>query len=200
MSTFNQFKAPDKGDLVAHIHVQDFGVIKIRLFPEITPKTVENFATHSKNGYYNGVTFHRVMQDFMIQGGDPQGNGTGGESIWGDSFEDEFNQDAFPYNGSLCMANRGFNTNGSQFFIVELENADDSFIGQMERASYPAEVIENYKQHGGTPWLYFKHTVFGQVFEGQDIVKRIARVPVSSPMTNKPKDDVIIEKIDIIEL
>ncbi|MDF2820529.1 MAG: putative peptidyl-prolyl cis-trans isomerase [Clostridiales bacterium] len=181
--SFNQFKAPEKGDLVAELHVQ-----------------VENFATHSKNGYYNGVTFHRVMQDFMIQGGDPDGNGTGGESIWGESFEDEYDDNAFPYCGALCMANRGPNTNGSQFFIVELENVDTGSIGQMERADFPAEVIENYKTHGGTPWLFYKHTVFGQVFEGQDIVKRIARVPVTSPMTNKPKEAVVIEKVDIIEL
>lgn len=196
---FNQFAAPNKGDVTAELHVKGFGVIKIKLFPEIAPKTVENFTTHSKNGYYNGLTFHRVMQDFMIQGGDPNGNGTGGESIWGNSFEDEFNELVFPYNGALCMANRGPNTNGSQFFIVDLENVDDGFVSQMERADYPTDVIENYKAHGGTPWLFYKHTVFGQVFEGQDLVKQIARVPVSSPMTNKPVEPVIIEKIDILD-
>src|SRR5690606_26359618 len=98
------------------------------------PKTVENFTTHAEKGYYNGVSFHRVIKDFMIQGGDPTGTGSGGESIWGGDFEDECTQEAFPYYGSLCMANAGPHTNGSQFFIVELKAPDDRFLKQMERA------------------------------------------------------------------
>ncbi|MBQ9859757.1 MAG: peptidylprolyl isomerase [Clostridia bacterium] len=94
------------------------GDIHIRFFPEAAPKAVENFLTHAKNGYYNGLTFHRVIKDFMIQGGDPKGDGTGGENIWGsEGFEDEFDQKLMNIYGSLAMANSGKNTNGSQFFI-----------------------------------------------------------------------------------
>jgi len=95
------------------------GAIKIKLFPEFAPKTVENFLGHAKSGYYNGIIFHRVIQDFMIQGGDPTGTGMGGESIWGDSFEDEFSDKLFNLRGALSMANAGPNTNGSQFFLYK---------------------------------------------------------------------------------
>ena len=112
-----QLSAPQKGDTLAVMHT-NMGDIKIKLFPEKAPKTVENFVTHSKNGYYNGLKFHRVINDFMIQGGDPRGNGTGGESIWGGSFKDEFDPELHNLRGALSMANSGPNTNGSQFFIV----------------------------------------------------------------------------------
>lgn len=97
----------------------DMGSITIRLFPQFAPKAVENFTTHAKNGYYDGLTFHRVIEDFMIQGGDPAGNGTGGESIWKAPFEDEFTDVLHNFRGALSMANSGANTNGSQFFIVQ---------------------------------------------------------------------------------
>ena len=95
------------------------GPIKIKLFPEQAPKTVENFLTHAENGYYDGIIFHRVIEDFMIQGGDPTGTGMGGESIYGNTFEDEFTMDLFNLKGALSMANAGPGTNGSQFFIVQ---------------------------------------------------------------------------------
>ena len=97
----------------------NYGTIKIRLFPKVAPKAVENFKTHVENGYYDGLTFHRVIEGFMIQGGDPIGNGTGGESIWGKPFEDEFDINYHNFRGTLSMANAGPNTNGSQFFIVQ---------------------------------------------------------------------------------
>ena len=93
------------------------GDMKFNLLSDAAPKAVENFVTHAKNGYYDGLIFHRVIKDFMIQGGDPTGTGCGGESIWGKPFEDEFSIDARNYYGSLSMANSGTNTNGSQFFI-----------------------------------------------------------------------------------
>ena len=111
-----QLEAPEEGETVAIMHTS-MGDICIRFFPEGAPKTVENFLTHARNGYYNGLTFHRVMKDFMIQGGDPKGDGTGGESIWGGKFNDEFNAKLLNIRGSLSMANSGANTNGSQFFI-----------------------------------------------------------------------------------
>ncbi|EAC6410623.1 peptidylprolyl isomerase [Listeria monocytogenes] len=170
------------------------GTFRIKLFPEIAPKTVENFVTHSKNGYYDGLIFHRVIPEFMIQGGDPDGRGTGGESIWGESFEDEFSTEAFNLRGALSMANAGPNTNGSQFFIVQKPDMPADMLGQMEQAGFPVEIIEAYKQ-GGTPWLDGRHTVFGHVIEGMDVVDEIANLPTG--MQDKPVNDVVIEKINI---
>ncbi|MEE0897523.1 MAG: peptidylprolyl isomerase, partial [Acutalibacteraceae bacterium] len=116
-----QLKPIGAGDTLATIKT-NMGEIKVKLFPEGAPKTVENFTTHAKKGYYNGLIFHRVIKDFMIQGGDPTGTGMGGESIWGDSFEDEFDVKLHNIKGALSMANAGPNTNGSQFFIVQADN------------------------------------------------------------------------------
>ncbi|WJV31196.1 peptidylprolyl isomerase [Rossellomorea sp. AcN35-11] len=173
------------------------GTIKIKLFPEQAPKTVENFITHSKNGYYDGLKFHRVIKDFMIQGGDPNGNGTGGESIYGESFEDEFSPELFNLRGALSMANAGPGTNGSQFFIVQKGDMDPQFEEQMKSAGFPAEIIEAYMKNGGTPWLDQKHTVFGQVIEGMDIVDDIANVEVGA--NDLPNEDVVIESIKVVE-
>ncbi|HWK24460.1 MAG TPA: peptidylprolyl isomerase [Ureibacillus sp.] len=173
------------------------GAIKIKLFPEHAPKTVENFLGHAKSGYYNGIIFHRVITDFMIQGGDPTGTGMGGQSIWGNSFEDEFNENLFNLRGALSMANAGPNTNGSQFFIVQMEHTPNNMIAQMEQAKYPKEIIEEYAKVGGTPWLDFKHTVFGHVVEGMDVVDKIANV--EKDMRDKPLEDVKIESITVIE-
>ncbi len=193
----SQLTAPVKGDTVA-IMTTNRGVIKIRLFPEQCPKTVENFTTHAKNGYYEGIIFHRVIDNFMIQGGDPTGTGRGGESIWGDSFEDEFDLNLHNIRGALSMANAGPNTNGSQFFIVQAGAVDGNLMGQMEMIGekmFPADCIADYKKVGGTPWLDFKHSVFGQVYEGMDVVDAIAATKVD--MLDKPFDDVVIEKIEI---
>lgn len=111
-----QLEAPAAGEEVAVMHTSK-GDITMRFFPEAAPKTVQNFKEHAKSGYYDGLTFHRVIENFMIQGGDPKGNGTGGESIFGDKFEDEFDQKLLNLNGAVSMANSGPNTNGSQFFI-----------------------------------------------------------------------------------
>jgi len=152
------------------------GAVKIKLFPEFAPKTVENFLGHAKSGYYNGIIFHRVIQDFMVQGGDPTGTGMGGESIWGDSFEDEFSDKLFNLRGALSMANAGPNTNGSQFFIVQMKHLPSDMLRQLQGAGFPEEIIEAYAKNGGTPWLDHKHTVFGHVVEGMDIVDKIADV------------------------
>ncbi|KAI1087447.1 hypothetical protein F5B19DRAFT_475467 [Rostrohypoxylon terebratum] len=125
-----------------------YGDIHIRLFPDAAPKAVENFVTHSKRGYYNNTIFHRVIRKFMIQGGDPLGDGTGGESIWGKEFEDEFSTLRHDKPYTVSMANAGPNTNGSQFFITTEK----------------------------TPWLDNKHTVFGRAVQGLDVIHRIENV------------------------
>ncbi|MFH0827174.1 MAG: peptidylprolyl isomerase [Candidatus Omnitrophota bacterium] len=122
------------------------GVIEVKLMPEVAPKACENFKGLAEKGYYNGVIFHRVIKGFMIQGGDPTGTGTGGESLWGESFEDEVTpQVTFDKVGLLAMANAGPNTNGSQFFITTAK----------------------------TPWLNMRHTIFGEVISGYDAVQKI---------------------------
>ncbi|MFJ7922520.1 peptidylprolyl isomerase [Lysinibacillus fusiformis] len=173
------------------------GAVKIKLFPEFAPKTVENFLGHAKSGYYNGIIFHRVIQDFMIQGGDPTGTGMGGESIWGDSFEDEFSDKLFNLRGALSMANAGPNTNGSQFFIVQMKHLPSDMLRQLQGAGFPEEIIEAYAKNGGTPWLDHKHTVFGHIVEGMDIVDKIA--DVEKDPRDKPLEDVKIESITVFE-
>lgn len=176
------------------------GDMEFVLFPQVAPKAVENFVTHSKNGFYNGLIFHRVIQDFMIQGGDPTGTGMGGESVFGKNFEDEFSLDARNYYGALSMANAGPNTNGSQFFIVQAKSVPENLLSQMEQLTengFPQEVIENYKTVGGTPWLDFHHTVFGQLINGADVLDSIAAVKCGA--NDKPLDDVIINEIVITE-
>lgn len=170
------------------------GDIKIQLFPEQAPMTVENFVRLAQKGYYDKTIFHRVISDFMIQGGDPKGNGTGGTSIWNHLFEDEFSRGLFNLRGALSMANSGPNTNGSQFFIVQNKNMPKRYIKQMEPAGYPKEIIHAYKQ-GGTPWLDGRHTVFGQVIDGMDVVDEIAKV--KKDKMDKPLEDVVIITIDI---
>ena len=170
------------------------GEIKIQLFPEQAPMTVENFIRLAQKGYYDGTIFHRVISDFMIQGGDPEGNGTGGESIWGHPFEDELSRELFNIRGALSMANSGPNTNGSQFFIVQNKNMPKRYIKQMEPAGYPKEIIHAYKQ-GGTPWLDGRHTVFGQVITGMDVVDKIAKSKKDKMDT--PLEDITIESIQV---
>ena len=241
-----QLEMPSDKDQVAVLHT-NMGDIAIRFFPEGAPKAVENFITHAKNGYYNGVTFHRVMNDFMIQGGDSEGDGTGGESCWGGKFEDEFNAKLLNLRGALSMANSDVNTNGSQFFINQKkpngQTADQlksqysytalynqmmaqyaqgvQIYGEYFTSQYPDvdafieakdgiypdsrlvpdEVWELYAKHGGNisldgAWRATKgHTVFGQVFEGMDVVDAIAAVQTGT--NNKPVASVVIESVDI---
>jgi cyclophilin family peptidyl-prolyl cis-trans isomerase len=147
----------------------NMGTIKIELFPGQAPKTVENFTKLAEKGYYEGIIFHRVIDKFMIQGGDPTGTGSGGESIWGKAFGDEFSPDLrFDEPGYLAMANSGPNTNGSQFFITVVP----------------------------TPWLNDHHTIFGKVIDGMDVVYDISKVKTSKP-GDKPLEDVKIINVKI---
>lgn len=192
-----QLERPQAGDTVAVMHTS-LGDVSIRLFANLAPKTVENFVTHAKNGYYDGLTFHRVINGFMIQGGDPTGTGCGGESIWGFPFEDECTVELRNFRGALSMANAGPNTNGSQFFIVQAPSVDDRLIVQMRKLAdqgYPDAATDAYTEVGGTPHLDFRHTVFGQVFEGMDVVDAIAAV--ETDRSDKPLTPVTIQSIDI---
>lgn len=149
------------------------GNIEVELRPDLAPKAVENFITHSKNGYYNGLIFHRVIKNFMLQSGDPTGTGRGGESIWNKPFEDEFAANAvFDKPGILAMANAGPNSNGSQFFITTVP----------------------------TYWLNGRHSIFGYVTKGMDVVKKIENVPTSGQYGgDKPLSEQKILSITIKE-
>lgn len=170
------------------------GTVKIQLFPAQAPKTVENFVGLIEKGYYDGIIFHRVISDFMIQGGDPTGTGMGGESLWGDSFEDEFSDEVFNLRGALSMANAGPNTNGSQFFIVQASRVPANMLRQL-KGLVPDEVVSAYGEQGGTPWLDKRHTVFGYVIEGMDVVDDMAKVRVN--YADKPLEDIKIIKATI---
>lgn len=185
------------GDAVAVLRTS-MGDVTIRLFAQEAPRAVENFTTHARNGYYDGLKFHRVISGFMIQGGDPLGNGTGGESVWGRPFEDEFTPELHNLRGALSMANAGPNTNGSQFFIVQANEVSPDLLAQMKQLTdrgFPQDCIDDYAALGGTPWLDYKHTVFGQVTDGMDVVDAIAAVPVDG--RDMPLEDVVIRSVEI---
>ncbi|GAB4283174.1 MAG: peptidylprolyl isomerase [Opitutales bacterium] len=147
------------------------GPIELKLFEAIAPKACENFETHVRNGYYNGIIFHRVIQDFMIQGGDPTGTGRGGESIWKKPFADEFDKSqTFDRKGILAMANAGPGTNGSQFFITT----------------------------AATPWLTNRHTIFGEVVDGYPVVESIEASETDGQ--DRPKADQVIKRAYVKEV
>ena len=194
MSQFPQLNEVNEKNPLVTVHTNQ-GDFTLELFPEVAPKTVENFVTHAKNGYYDGVIFHRVIEDFMIQGGDPAGTGMGGESIYGRTFEDEFSREAFNLYGTLSMANAGPNTNGSQFFIVTAKQVPAQMLKQLKDGGWPEEIIEEYAKVGGTPWLDHRHTVFGRVIEGMDVVLKIEGVERNAQ--DRPLEDVVIESMDV---
>ena len=172
------------------------GDMRIKLFPEHAPKTVANFIALSKDGYYDGVIFHRIIKDFMIQGGDPTGTGMGGESIYGESFEDEFSEELYNVRGALSMANAGPNTNGSQFFIVQNQHLPYS-KKEIARGGWPEPIAEIYAEQGGTPHLDRRHTVFGQLADEASYEVLDAIAGVETGAMDKPVEDVVIQTIEI---
>ena len=172
------------------------GDMRIKLFPDHAPKTVANFIALSKDGYYDGVIFHRIIKDFMIQGGDPTGTGMGGESIYGQSFEDEFSEELYNVRGALSMANAGPNTNGSQFFIVQNQHLPYS-KKEIARGGWPEPIAEIYAEQGGTPHLDRRHTVFGQLADEASYEVLDAIAGVETGAMDKPVEDVVIETIEI---
>ena len=172
------------------------GDMRIKLFPDHAPKTVANFIALSKDGYYDGVIFHRIIKDFMIQGGDPTGTGMGGESIYGESFEDEFSEELYNVHGALSMANAGPNTNGSQFFIVQNQHLPYS-KKEIARGGWPEPIAEIYAEQGGTPHLDRRHTVFGQLVDAESFAVLDAIAAVETGAMDKPVEDVVIKTIEI---
>lgn len=194
-----QKEMPAVGEKIAVIKT-DKGDIKVRLFPEEAPKAVENFVTHAENGYYDGLIFHRVIKDFMIQGGDPKGNGTGGESIWGEKFDGGVSDKLCHAAGAVAYANSGSTaTDGSQFYIVtgEVYSEDDLKSLELRGMKFTDEAKKIYSTVGGTPWLDGGYTVFGQVFDGLDIIFDVQNVETDS--NDKPYESVVIESMKVAE-
>lgn len=227
-----QLEEPAKGEEIAVMTMKTGEVIKIRFFPDEAPKAVYNFKLHAIQGYYDGLTFHRVMENFMIQGGSPDGTGTDGVSVWDQDFEDEFAGNLVNIDGSLSMANRGPATNGSQFFInctntpvqsslwSQYEQAFEEFqevykenkeyidsnpnLKTLDMDKVTEEYKALYEAQGGNVHLdgaYSTngtgHTVFGQVFEGMDSVYALSQAE-TDPNNDKPLEDMVIEKVEIV--
>ncbi len=203
------YTAPAEGEEIVIIKVKDYGEIKIKLFPELLPEACENFTTLAKDGYYDELIFHRVIEGFMIQGGDPKGDGTGGASCWGGKFDGGVSEQLIHVPGALAYANSGAtSTNGSQFYIVTgapmtQEDLDyyesEDFAAAMRLTydiHYTKEAEELYKEHGGAPHLDGGYTVFGQVIEGLDIVYAISQTEVLAA-NSKPKQAVYMESVTV---
>jgi len=197
-----QFNDVPAGAEVALIETS-MGDITVALYPEFAPKAVENFLALTHSGYYTGLKFHRVVNNYLIQSGDPTGTGTGGESSFKDEsgnkvgFAQEHSLNLWNFKGAVGMAPSGDGTNGSQFYIVQNSVLEDETLTKMEEAAFPKKVIDKYKEIGGAPWLDGKNTVFGYVIDGMDILEEIASVEVDE--NRVPVEDVIITQITIIE-
>jgi cyclophilin family peptidyl-prolyl cis-trans isomerase len=206
------FNAPEIGEKIAVITVKDYGTIKVQLFPEAAEKGVENFIGLSEMDYYNELIFHRVIKNFMNQGGDPRGDGTGGQSMWGGEFDGGIPAGLYHFSGAIAYANSGStSTDGSQFYIVNTDpgytycggyqDADGNVqvITDLDESgiSMPKNVADKYREVGGVPMLDGSYTVFGQVFEGMDVVRAIGDVATNAD--DKPLTQVLIEDISIVE-
>jgi len=220
-----QNQLPNRGDTIAILHT-NMGDITIRFFPEETPKAYENFVTHARNGYYDGVIFHRVIENFMIQGGDPEGTGMGGESIWGEGFGAEFSRDLRHFRGALSMAQSAMpNSIGSQFFIVRNQNYEqftppqvmgtfqhardnqDEFIDTDPEGNrvymhelVPLDKILAYERYGGTPHLDLVFNQGGHTVFGQ-VIRGMevvdAIAEVEVGANDRPVSEVIIERVTV---
>jgi len=216
-----QATSPNPGDTIVTLHTT-LGDITLRLFPEEAPMAYANFVIHAREGYYDGLTFHRVIEDFMIQGGDPEGTGEGGQSVWDQGFGTEFSRNLHHFTGALAMARTSFpDSIGSQFYIVQGSTIDEFMLAEFElllnyqdeilgidwdgnnvyvRDIFSTDTIHAYMRYGGTPHLDLAvsetgSTVFGQVIAGMDVVNAIAALEVDD--RDKPVTDVIIQRVTV---
>ncbi len=193
------FTAPKEGEEIIVMTIKDYGDVKIKLFPEQADKGVENFKGLTEKGYYDGLIFHRIINNFMIQGGDPMGTGMGGESMWGSKFDGGTSKELTHLAGAVAYANSGAtSTNGSQFYIVTGKKYDEASLTQLSQAygmTFDDETMKLYETLGGTPWLDGGYTIFGQVFDGLDIIFDIQGVATGA--NDKPQKDVVIEKVSV---
>lgn len=190
-----QFTQPQTGDLVAIMETSR-GQVCFILYPKLAPLAVENFTTLAQLGYYNGTEFHRVIKDFIVQGGDSTGTGTGGESIWGHPFTVERSSSLHHYSGALGMATSK-DGNQSQFFVVctPQNYLTEEALETMRAAGISEEVVDAYRQAGGAPFLDNTSTVFGQVYSGMDVIDKIAAT--STDEDARPKTAITVDSVSI---
>jgi len=208
-----------RGEMLGILHT-NMGDVTLRFFPEEAPIAVANFIAHARNGYYDGLVFHRVIPDFMIQGGCPNGTGGGGESVWGGRFGTEISPNLRHFRGAVAMAHAGPGTIGSQFYIVQNTQLDPNYVRELNallqhqdepiailpdgtrvyiRDLHPPDGLEHFIEYGGTPhldWIWNAsgpHPVFAHVIDGMDVVDAIANAPQGAG--NRPVEDIIIESI-----
>ncbi len=206
-SSVKNFTTPEIGDDIIIMKFQGYeGEVKIRLFPEYAELGSENFVGLSEKGYYDGLTFHRIMADFMIQGGDPLGTGTGGESLWGDKFDGGTDPNVIHASGAIAYANSGSTaTNGSQFYIVTGEKYTKDYLDQIAAyngSQFSDDAAEVYSTTGGAAFLDGSYTVFGQVYQGLDIIYAVQDLPVHqgnafSSEVSTPDEPVVLEYVKV---
>lgn len=200
-SDIANYTLPESGEEIVVMTIKDRGTVKIKLFPDLMPRACANFAGLAVQGYYDGLSFHRVIADFMIQGGDPEGTGRGGESVWGGRFDGGTSDYLYHVKGALAYANSGATIyDGSQFYIVVGQVfTDDEVFDKYKNSdfNYTEKAKSAYFEDGGTPWLDGDYTVFGQVFEGLEIIEDVCN-NTAVDSSDKPLDDVIIEKIELV--
>ena len=193
-----QFQAPAEGDPIA-IFNTSAGEVRAVLYPDVAPMAVENFTRLAQEGYYNGTSFHRIVSGFVVQGGDASGSGTTGSTIWNNNpYPKEISDQLHHYSGALCAAfSPDESVSGlSQFYFVQAHpGITDEQKTQLAEAGYRQEVIDAYAAAGGTPYLDYTDTVFGQIYEGMKVVDEIASVAVDE--NNRPTEDVILNSVTI---
>ncbi|MBQ9082300.1 MAG: peptidylprolyl isomerase [Clostridia bacterium] len=198
-----QYTMPEEGAEIAVIHTS-MGDITVRFFPEQAPKAVKNFLGLAKEGYYNGTKFHRVINEFMIQAGSPNGDGSSGESIYGKGFETETSPLLHHLHGALAMANTGLpDSNQAQWYIIQYNGLAMDYQGdrlaQKQKTDpvygYTQKVIDSYKNDGGVPGCDGRYTVFGQVISGLDVVDRIGRMRTDE--NDRPVEDIIVTSVEV---
>ena len=191
---------PAEGEEICVMTIRDYGSMKIRFFPEETSKGVENFQELVKKGFYDELIFHRVIDQFMIQGGDPKGNGTGGEDAWGskNGFAQTISTKLVHLPGALAYAIGSDKLNKSQFYIVTGRQCDDTYMDILTSKGYNFSpfVRSVYSQFGGAPHLDGGYEVFGQVFDGLDVALQIQKTETDG--NDKPKKSVVIEKAELV--
>lgn len=198
-STELQFTTPSPEDVFVTL-TTDKGSIRLVLYPQYAPLAVENFCTLATQGYYDGTTFHRIVKDFVAQGGDASGTGLSGQSAWGTPFATERSEFLHHYSGALCMAAADGqpDTHLSQFYIVATpqDALDEAALAKVAAAGARDAVVDAYRQAGGAPYLDNTDTVFGQVVDGMDVVDRIAAAAVEEDGTT-PKSPVVVQSVTV---
>lgn len=202
IKTFEQFKSPAKGDMIAVVKTK-IGTVKIKLLPQYAPKIVEIFKNRINSGYYNGLNFNRVVRDSIIQGGLLLKNDLSGDTSQSNVVIDEFNPDIRNFRGAVSVTNTSIDKDGGQFTIVQTKpesiDKDKNTLNYMvssKENQFPKYVINEYKKEGGAPWLDFHNIVFGQVIQGMNVVDKISQVEVDE--NNKPKKEIKIIKIELV--